>query len=156
MPFQLRLGTIAKHYQNVNIFLHSGKLYATGDNYLPQEVGISTLESLDYWDVNGAWDRPFTSHPKVLSICLYYCQKINIKPCLFSVLVIPFILYMNQNFFTLQKAPGSGELVMLGFDGMKPYCVVGVISGMYDFIFFMMFSIISNLNQSSLFMNCNR
>ncbi|PNS92570.3 hypothetical protein POPTR_018G042650v4 [Populus trichocarpa] len=86
----LRLGTIAKHYQNVNIFLHSGKLYATGDNYLPQEVGISTLESLDYWDVNGAWDRPFTSHPK--------------------------------------KAPGSGELVMLGFDGMKPYCVVGVIS----------------------------
>lgn len=67
-----------------------------------------------------------------------------------------FILYMNQNFFTLQKAPGSGELVMLGFDGMKPYCVVGVISGMYDFIFFMMFSIISNLKQNSLFMNCNR
>ncbi|XP_011005228.1 PREDICTED: carotenoid 9,10(9',10')-cleavage dioxygenase 1-like [Populus euphratica] len=86
----LRLGTIAKHYQNVNIFYHSRKLYATGDNYLPQEVDISTLESLDYWDVNGAWDRPFTSHPK--------------------------------------KAPGSGELVMLGFDGMKPYCVVGVIS----------------------------
>ncbi|KAF9662252.1 hypothetical protein SADUNF_Sadunf18G0033800 [Salix dunnii] len=86
----LRLGTPAKHYQNVNIFCHSGKLYATGDNYLPLEVDISTLESFDYWDVNGAWDRPFTSHPK--------------------------------------KAPGSGELVILGFDGMKPYCVVGVIS----------------------------
>jgi len=59
----LRFDTLAKQYQNLNIFWHSGKLYATYTNYLLQEVDISTLESLDYWDVNGAWDRPFTSHP---------------------------------------------------------------------------------------------
>ncbi|KAJ4830753.1 hypothetical protein Tsubulata_020784, partial [Turnera subulata] len=79
----LRFGIAAKHYQNVNIFEHAGKFYTTGDSYLAQEINISTLASLDEWDLNGAWDRPFTSHPK--------------------------------------KAPGSGELVIMGNDGQKPY-----------------------------------
>lgn len=33
---------------------------------MPQEIDIFTLETLGNWDVNGAWNRPFTSHPKVI------------------------------------------------------------------------------------------
>ncbi|PRQ27514.1 putative 9-cis-epoxycarotenoid dioxygenase [Rosa chinensis] len=60
----LRFGTVIKHMSNTNVFEHSGKIYSIAENYLPQEVDISTLETICDWDVNGTWDRPFTSHPK--------------------------------------------------------------------------------------------
>ncbi|KAK4835733.1 hypothetical protein QYF36_013798 [Acer negundo] len=34
------------------------------ENHKPQEINISTLETLGNWDVNTTWNRPFTSHPK--------------------------------------------------------------------------------------------
>ncbi|KAM2544464.1 hypothetical protein TB1_016149 [Malus domestica] len=86
----LRFGTVNKYFSNTNVFEHSGRVYSITEDHLPQEVDISTLETLSDWDVNGAWDRPFTSHPK--------------------------------------KAPGSGELVMMGTAAKKPYYVLGVIS----------------------------
>ena len=64
---QLRFGVVNKHMSNTNVFEHSGKVYTIAENYVPQEVDISTLETICDWDVNGAWDRPFTSHPKVRS-----------------------------------------------------------------------------------------
>lgn len=48
------------------MFEHSGKLYSVAENYVPQEIDILTLETRRNWDVNGAWNRPFTAHPKVL------------------------------------------------------------------------------------------
>ncbi|BFG18557.1 hypothetical protein CerSpe_048310 [Prunus speciosa] len=60
----LRFGTINKHLSNTNVFEHSGRLYSIAENYLPQEVDILTLETISDWNVNGAWNRPFTSHPK--------------------------------------------------------------------------------------------
>ncbi|GLU01446.1 hypothetical protein SLE2022_187530 [Rubroshorea leprosula] len=86
----LRFGTENKHVSNTNVFGHSGKFYASAANFLPQEIDIFTLETVDSWDVNGAWTRPFTTHPK--------------------------------------RAPGTGELVIMGIDGTKPYVEVGVIS----------------------------
>ncbi|KAG8657278.1 hypothetical protein MANES_03G057750v8 [Manihot esculenta] len=59
-----RFGKINKHLRNTSVFEHGGKVYAIAENYLPQEIDVSTLLSLEDWDVNGAWDRPFTSHPK--------------------------------------------------------------------------------------------
>ncbi|KAE8722712.1 hypothetical protein F3Y22_tig00013738pilonHSYRG00029 [Hibiscus syriacus] len=49
---------------NTNVFELSGRLYSIAENELPQEIDIFTLEALGDWDVNGAWNRPFTSHPK--------------------------------------------------------------------------------------------
>ncbi|GKV44875.1 hypothetical protein SLEP1_g52016 [Rubroshorea leprosula] len=86
----LRFGTENKHVSNTNVFGHSGKFYASAENFLPQEIDIFTLETVDSWDVNGAWTRPFTTHPK--------------------------------------RAPGTGELVIMGIDGTKPYVEVGIIS----------------------------
>ncbi|CAK9144524.1 unnamed protein product [Ilex paraguariensis] len=86
----LRFGDVNKHISNTNIFEHSGKFYSIAENHVPQEIDIFTLETLGNWDVSGAWNRPFTSHPK--------------------------------------KAPGTGELVMMGFDAQKPYFELGVIS----------------------------
>ncbi|XP_004292849.1 PREDICTED: carotenoid 9,10(9',10')-cleavage dioxygenase 1-like [Fragaria vesca subsp. vesca] len=60
----LRFGAVNKHMSNTNVFEHSGKVYTIAENYVPQEVDISTLETVCNWDVNGTWDRPFTSHPK--------------------------------------------------------------------------------------------
>lgn len=67
MMWQLRFGAVNKYFSNTNVFEHSGRVYSVTENYLPQEVDISTLETLSDWDVNGAWDRPFTGHPKVFS-----------------------------------------------------------------------------------------
>ncbi|XP_047329642.1 carotenoid 9,10(9',10')-cleavage dioxygenase 1-like [Impatiens glandulifera] len=86
----LRFGMINKLLSNTNIFEHSGKLYAVSENHLPQEIDVLTLQTRGEWDVNGAWMRPFTSHPK--------------------------------------KAPGSGELVIMGVEAIKPFFEVGVIS----------------------------
>ncbi|KAH0989829.1 hypothetical protein GBA52_001312 [Prunus armeniaca] len=60
----LRFGAVNKYFSNTNVFEHSGRVYSVTENYLPQEVDISTLETLSDWDVYGAWDRPFTGHPK--------------------------------------------------------------------------------------------
>ncbi|XP_021276993.1 carotenoid 9,10(9',10')-cleavage dioxygenase-like isoform X2 [Herrania umbratica] len=60
----LRYGQVNKYLSNTNIIEHSGKLYTIAENHLPQEIDILTLKALDMWDVNGAWNRPFTSHPK--------------------------------------------------------------------------------------------
>ncbi|XAR70857.1 9-cis-epoxycarotenoid dioxygenase, partial [Bertholletia excelsa] len=60
----LRFGKVNKELSNTNVFEHSGKFYAVAENHLPQEIDIFTLESLGQWDVNGAWNRPFISHPK--------------------------------------------------------------------------------------------
>ncbi|KAK4854458.1 hypothetical protein QYF36_024159 [Acer negundo] len=86
----LRFGKINKHISNTNVFEHSGKFYSVAENHMPQEINIFTLETLGNWDVNGTWNRPFTSHPK--------------------------------------KAPGTGELVIMGVDATRPFVEVGVIS----------------------------
>ncbi|GMY17586.1 carotenoid 9,10(9',10')-cleavage dioxygenase 1-like [Fagus crenata] len=70
--------------------LHSGKFYSIAENYVPQEIDILALKTLGNWDINGAWKRPCTSHPK--------------------------------------KAPGTGELVIIGMDAIKPFVELGVIS----------------------------
>ncbi|KAK6920854.1 Carotenoid oxygenase [Dillenia turbinata] len=61
----LRYGVPNKHLCNTNVFEHSGKYYAVAENWLPCEIDIFTLHTFHYWDLNGAWRRPFTSHPKV-------------------------------------------------------------------------------------------
>ncbi|KAK9208106.1 hypothetical protein WN944_000460 [Citrus x changshan-huyou] len=88
--WNLRFGKINKYISNTNIFEHAGKFYSVAENHMPQEIDIFTLETLGNWDVNGAWNRPFTSHPK--------------------------------------KAPGTGELVIMGVDATKPFVEIGVIS----------------------------
>ncbi|GMI81426.1 carotenoid cleavage dioxygenase 1, CAROTENOID CLEAVAGE DIOXYGENASE 1 [Hibiscus trionum] len=60
----LRFGKPSKNISNTNVFEHSGKLYSIAENDLPQEIDIFTLQALGCWDVNGAWNRPFTAHPK--------------------------------------------------------------------------------------------
>ncbi|KAL3500577.1 hypothetical protein ACH5RR_039670 [Cinchona calisaya] len=60
----LRYGTVDKHLSNTNVFEHSGRFYATAENHAPQEIDVMTLETIGKWDLHGAWDRPFTSHPK--------------------------------------------------------------------------------------------
>ncbi|XP_039165723.1 carotenoid 9,10(9',10')-cleavage dioxygenase 1 [Eucalyptus grandis] len=87
---QIRLNADTKFICNTSVFEHSGKLYATADNYLPHEIDSRTLETYGEWDLNGDWDRSCTSHPK--------------------------------------KAPGSGELVIMGIDVKKPFLLVGVVS----------------------------
>nr|GMN69173.1 hypothetical protein TIFTF001_038222 [Ficus carica] len=44
--------------------LHSGKVYSVAENYIPQEIDISTLKTLGNMDLSGAWNRACTSHPK--------------------------------------------------------------------------------------------
>ncbi|MBA0865616.1 hypothetical protein Goshw_013785, partial [Gossypium schwendimanii] len=63
-PSQVRFGKPLKNISNTNVFEHSGKLYSIAENNLPQEIDILTLEALGDWDVNGAWNRSFTAHPK--------------------------------------------------------------------------------------------
>ncbi|XP_025012666.1 carotenoid 9,10(9',10')-cleavage dioxygenase 1 isoform X2 [Ricinus communis] len=60
----LRFGKINKHLSNTNVFEHAGRFYSVAENYIPQEIDIFTLKTLGNWDVNGSWNRPFTSHPK--------------------------------------------------------------------------------------------
>ncbi|KAI3468214.1 hypothetical protein Pfo_024877 [Paulownia fortunei] len=85
-----RFGLVNKYLSNTNVFEHSGKSYSVAENHIPQEIDILTLETRRNWDTNGAWNRPFTSHPK--------------------------------------KAPGTGELVIVGIHPRKPYFELGVIS----------------------------
>ncbi|PON94638.1 Carotenoid oxygenase [Trema orientale] len=86
----LRFGKVNKYISNTNVFVHSDKLYSIAENHMPQEIDISTLQTLGNWDLSPAWNRPFTSHPK--------------------------------------RAPGTGELVIIGIDAVKPYVEMGVIS----------------------------
>ncbi|CAN6721399.1 unnamed protein product [Malus baccata var. baccata] len=60
----LRFGKANKYLSNTNVFEHSGKFYSITEDHIPQEIDIITLETLDNWDVSGAWNRPFTTHPK--------------------------------------------------------------------------------------------
>ena len=74
---QLRFGKVNKYISNTNIFKHSGKFYSIAENHMPQEIDILTLNTLGNWDVNGAWKRPFISHPKVPILIAYICiQKL--------------------------------------------------------------------------------
>ncbi|XP_022865403.1 carotenoid 9,10(9',10')-cleavage dioxygenase 1-like [Olea europaea var. sylvestris] len=60
----LRFGLVDKYLSNTNVFEHSGKFYSISENHIPQEIDIRTLETLENWDIDKAWRRPFTSHPK--------------------------------------------------------------------------------------------
>ncbi|XP_030452725.1 carotenoid 9,10(9',10')-cleavage dioxygenase-like [Syzygium oleosum] len=60
----LRFGKVNKLFSNTNVLEHGGKIYSIAENYLPQEIDIFSLETLGDWNVNGGWNRPFTSHPK--------------------------------------------------------------------------------------------
>ncbi|KAF2304414.1 hypothetical protein GH714_030833 [Hevea brasiliensis] len=65
---QLRFGKVNKDLCNTNVFEHSGKFYSIAENQIAQEIDIISRETLGNWDVNGAWKRPFSSHPKVLDL----------------------------------------------------------------------------------------
>ncbi|KAK4274277.1 hypothetical protein QN277_017525 [Acacia crassicarpa] len=86
----LRFGKVNKYISNTNVFEHSGKFYSIAENHIPQEIDIITLKTLRNWDINGAGDRPFISHPK--------------------------------------KAPGTGELIIMGVSPTKPFATLGIIS----------------------------
>ncbi|KAL8109879.1 carotenoid 9,10(9',10')-cleavage dioxygenase 1-like [Apium graveolens] len=60
----LRFGKVNKYISNTNVFEHAGKYYSIAESDMPQEIDIDTLETFGTWDVNGTWNRPFTSHPK--------------------------------------------------------------------------------------------
>ncbi|KAJ6382826.1 hypothetical protein OIU77_031284 [Salix suchowensis] len=60
----LRFEKVNKDLSNTNVFEHSGKFYSISENHLPQEIDILSLQTLGDWDINGAWHRPFTAHPK--------------------------------------------------------------------------------------------
>ncbi|XP_050230644.1 carotenoid 9,10(9',10')-cleavage dioxygenase 1-like [Mercurialis annua] len=61
---QLRFGKVNKYFSNTNVFEHAGRYFSVAENHIPQEIDIFTLQTLDNWDVNGTWNRPFTSHAK--------------------------------------------------------------------------------------------
>ncbi|KAG6608091.1 Carotenoid 9,10(9',10')-cleavage dioxygenase, partial [Cucurbita argyrosperma subsp. sororia] len=61
----LRFGEVNKDMSNTNVIEHSGRFYSVAENSMPQEIDIMSLQSLGVWDVCRAWNRPFTSHPKV-------------------------------------------------------------------------------------------
>ncbi|KAK7850270.1 carotenoid 9, partial [Quercus suber] len=73
----LRFGKVNKYISNTNIFKHSGKFYSIAENHMPQEIDILTLDTLGNWDVNGAWKRPITSHPKD-PLCISIQKLLNI------------------------------------------------------------------------------
>uniref|UniRef100_A0A7N0V5X9 Carotenoid cleavage dioxygenase n=1 Tax=Kalanchoe fedtschenkoi TaxID=63787 RepID=A0A7N0V5X9_KALFE len=60
----LRFGKANKDVSNTSVFELGGRCYAAAENHLPQEIDLLTLETLGEYDVNGAWNRPFTAHPK--------------------------------------------------------------------------------------------
>ncbi|KAL4194118.1 hypothetical protein AMTRI_Chr05g67090 [Amborella trichopoda] len=60
----MRFGMINKDLTNTSVFEHGGRVFAIAENHLPYEIELSDLNTLNTWDINGAWDRPFTSHPK--------------------------------------------------------------------------------------------
>ncbi|XP_038699168.1 carotenoid 9,10(9',10')-cleavage dioxygenase 1-like [Tripterygium wilfordii] len=60
----LRFGKVNKDLSNTNVFEHAGNFYSIAENYVPQMIDIFTLEYLGDWNINGSWNRPFTSHPK--------------------------------------------------------------------------------------------
>lgn len=74
----MRFGIANKIFSNTNVFEHSGKVYSAAENYVPQEIDILTLETKQNWDVNGAWDRPCTSHPKVLPFNAKRISNVNL------------------------------------------------------------------------------
>ncbi|WOK97227.1 hypothetical protein Cni_G05935 [Canna indica] len=60
----MRVAKAVKDDCNTNVFEHAGKVYAISEQHLPYEINASDLETLGTWNVNGAWNRPFTTHPK--------------------------------------------------------------------------------------------
>ncbi|KAJ0986074.1 hypothetical protein J5N97_004430 [Dioscorea zingiberensis] len=61
---QLRFGKVNKYSSNTNVFEHSGRCFSITENHIPQEIDMSSLDTLGNWDVNGEWNRTFTAHPK--------------------------------------------------------------------------------------------
>ncbi|CAD6337583.1 unnamed protein product [Miscanthus lutarioriparius] len=60
----LRFGKAVKDSANTNIFEHAGRAFAITENHLPYEININNLNTLGLYNINGAWNQPFTSHPK--------------------------------------------------------------------------------------------
>lgn len=61
---------------NTNTFEHAGRLFAIAENHLPYEININNLDTIGSYNINGDWDRPFTSHPKV---CMKPLVLLNYK-----------------------------------------------------------------------------
>ncbi|KAK3023690.1 hypothetical protein RJ639_044300 [Escallonia herrerae] len=116
----LSFGIVNKILSNTNVFEHAGKYYSVAENYLAQEINISGLETLGNWDFGGAWGRPFTSRASKGMLPTYFRKLFRFLQA--SILQI---LILN---YDIQKAPGSGELVITGVDAVKQYYVVGVVS----------------------------
>ncbi|PVH48362.1 hypothetical protein PAHAL_4G315800 [Panicum hallii] len=60
----LRFGKAVKDSANTNVFEHAGRAFAVTENHLPYEIDINNLNTIAPYSINGAWDQPFTSHPK--------------------------------------------------------------------------------------------
>ncbi|KAK9130625.1 hypothetical protein Sjap_011112 [Stephania japonica] len=64
-PEGIRFGKTNKDNGNTSIFQHGKKVYTVAEDHLPYEINIANLDTYGSWDINGTWNRPFTSHPKV-------------------------------------------------------------------------------------------
>lgn len=93
---------------------------------MPQEIDILSLKTLKNWDLSAAWNRPFTSHPKVFLAINIFSNQHFLPSTIFCFVHIQIIFYVPS-----QKAPSTGELVTFGVEPTKPFLVVGIISGMF-------------------------
>lgn len=74
----MRFGKPVKDSANTNIFEHAGRVFAIAENHLPYEINIDSLETLRPYNINGDWEQPFTSHPKVWNeTFVYYNNHLN-------------------------------------------------------------------------------
>lgn len=65
---QLRFGKFNRDLNNTSLIQHGGRVYSVSENHMPYEIDASNLETLNVWDFGDNWDRPFTSHPKVINL----------------------------------------------------------------------------------------
>ncbi|CAI0388381.1 unnamed protein product [Linum tenue] len=121
----MRFGKVNKDLSNTDVVVHGGKFYAVAETHAAQEFDILTLDAIGEWDINGAWDRPFTAHPKVR-----FCQP---QPACRFISSFPawFCSCMYMVMICMQKAPVTGELVIFGMQAFKPFIELGVVSGTY-------------------------
>ncbi|KAL2544935.1 carotenoid 9 [Forsythia ovata] len=83
----LRFGLVDKYLSNTNVFEYSSKFYSISENHIPQDIDIRTPETLGNWDINKAWRRPFTSHPK--SVCFKAFTVVVVLACRSHGSIIP-------------------------------------------------------------------
>ncbi|KAJ0986072.1 hypothetical protein J5N97_004428 [Dioscorea zingiberensis] len=125
LPSQLRFGQVNKYSSNTNVFEHSGRCFSITEHHIPQEINMSSLDTLGNWESGMSMENG-------TGLLLLIQRKLRGPESLLSLELIRLIKYEKESYARIGVMPRYGDAESIKWFHVQPYRTFHLINAYED------------------------